>query len=81
MTKEEWFQFVDANYPKFVWFIEKYTPKAKEKLDKLIAERSLSVFTMLNSIWFELPDNQFNIIENPDGWTEFLFLLENPPSI
>lgn len=31
----------------------------------------------LNVIWFQLPDNKFNIKENPEGWSEFLNLIED----
>lgn len=34
------------------------------------------LFSSLNNIWFLLPDNKYNIIDNPPGWNEFLYIIE-----
>ena len=31
---------------------------------------------ILNQAWFELPDAEFNLKENPPGWREFLNVIE-----
>lgn len=62
----------------FRWFIERYF--GKEKFVELwnLAENNEEdkLRSELNSIWYELPDNLFNIINNPAGWDEFLRLVE-----
>lgn len=79
MEKQEWLKKYDESYPKFEWFVKKYfvssiiqdLKNAREKGD--VKELDY----ILNKIWFELPDRHFNLIENPDGWKEFLDLIEN----
>ena len=64
--------------PKFEWFIKRWF--GQETVDYLVSlanenkEEELS--GKLNDIWFELPDDIFNIRENPEGWNEFLSLIE-----
>ncbi len=64
--------------PKFQWFITKYFGQEEIDKCKTYAERGeeLCLLNELNSIWYYLPDNIFNIKENPEGWNEFLSLLE-----
>jgi len=40
-------------------------------------ENVTMMISIMNSVWFHLPDNKFNIIENPKGWKEFLYLIED----
>ncbi len=62
----------------FRWFIVDYYGEVY--YDSLVgmAERSENgaLLNALNSIWFELPDNIFNIRENPHGWYDFLSIIE-----
>lgn len=77
MTKQEWFEYYVSHRDKFWWFI-KLVPGAEKQLE--IGRSSLNLYNMLsilNQVWYELPDHQFNIIENPPGWKEFLYLLED----
>ena len=68
----------DRLYPNFKWFIEDYFPIAVEKLELCRNNANVSgILSILNMVWFQLPDDQFNIIENPDGWNDFMYLLEN----
>ena len=64
--------------PNFRWFIVQYF--GGEFLEELInlasEQKSETLRSYLNDIWFKLPDNIFNIRENPKGWYEFLSLLE-----
>ena len=69
--------FLD-NKEKMQWFIEKYfgfnfflnlVRLAKEK-------RRNELYNQLNRVWFDLPDNKFNIIENPEGFNELLNCVE-----
>lgn len=64
--------------PKFQWFIKRWFGQETVDYLKQLAnegkEAELSI--KLNDIWFELPDDVFNIRENPDGWNEFLSLIE-----
>lgn len=79
MTNEDWFKYYDENLPSFKWFILKYFVTdvwldLKEARDNNDRPRMIS---LMNNIWFQLPDHRFNIIENPVGWSEFLHLVEN----
>ena len=38
--------------------------------------KGMELFNQLNDVWFHLPDNVFNIMENPKGWDKFLSLVE-----
>ena len=82
MKTQEWLKTFDKNFPKFKWFIEGLF-MGRIFMERLTNNRARGnaqeMFTVLNHIWYKLPDNQFNIIENPKGWAEFLELLENPP--
>lgn len=80
MTKQEWLDYYDENREHFGWFIVDYFPEwvipltyARHK------EQTGRIITILNDIWFRLPDNRFNIVENPPGWSQFLHLIENLP--
>jgi len=78
MTDEQWFKLYDESLPSFRWFIHKYfvtqlwvdLQQARKDEDKR------KMLTIMNSIWAMLPDNRFNIIKNPVGWSEFLALVE-----
>lgn len=79
MDDATWFKQYDESLPSFRWFIMKYfntdlwlrLQQARADSDKA------SVVIIMNDIWFLLPDNRFNIIENPVGWSEFLALIED----
>ena len=61
----------------FKWFIIKYFGEEYfEYLIKLSESENGRLISELNDVWFKLPDDQFNIIENPKGWSEFLSLVE-----
>ena len=82
MTKKEWLELYDKNLPKFEWFIRAMF-MGNTYLDLLAGFRkrddNVGLMSTLNRIWYVLPDNKFNIIENPKGWAELLELVENPP--
>jgi hypothetical protein len=82
MTKKEWLELYDKNSPEFEWFIRAMF-MGNTYLDLLAGFRkrddNVGLMSTLNRIWYVLPDNKFNIIENPKGWAQFLELLENPP--
>jgi len=59
------------------WFIEKYFPNKMILLEELAKEnKEPQLLNELNDIWFKLPDS-FNIINMPEGWSEFLSILES----
>lgn len=68
----------DEGYPKFKWFIEKYfRPSVITSLELARKDKDTSrMLIILNRIWYALPDDEFNIKENPEGWTEFLKVIE-----
>jgi len=77
-TDEQILTIYDENYPKFEWFILFYFgARAVNKLAKAREMQNVPLLmSILNTIWYELPDSQFNIKENPAGWTEFLEVIE-----
>lgn len=64
--------------PKFEWFIKRwFGQKTVDYLKQLANDgKEEELSNKLNDIWFELPDDVFNIRENPEGWNEFLSLIE-----
>lgn len=80
MTTEQWLNQYEQTRHKFEWFIYEYFPEYLEPLRKALNNQMpFLMLSMLNDIWFWLPDNKFNVVENPSGWQEFLALLEDPP--
>lgn len=78
-TKEQWVEEANTTLPKCKWFIELYF--GKHVYDNLLSvlnnERDLPRFyNMLNSIWFNLPDHEFNRVRKPAGWGDFIHLIE-----
>ena len=66
-------------HTKFNWFIRDYYGKIKvEKLVELAKNKDKSLMKELEKIWYELPDDRFNIINDPKGWGTFLDLLDKP---
>lgn len=78
-TDKEVLEAFDNGYPEFRWFIRKYFGQSKidaiEELRKKGKARAL--VNLLTDVWYHLPDNKFNIIENPTGWREFLNVIED----
>lgn len=64
---------------KFEWFISRYfTENMLYKLRELVfTGKDDELYKKLNDIWFILPDHIFNIVESPDGWNEFLSIVDN----
>jgi hypothetical protein len=71
------FEKFDECYPKFKWFIEKhFKDDVIEKIEEARIERDkVMLLRILNMIWFYLPDDQYNIMTNPEGWSEFIYLI------
>lgn len=77
MTKEEWFKKYDETLPNWQWFIDEYFPTTMSSLRRYRELGNIiKLRSWLQSIWFELPDNKFNIKENPKGWSDFIYLLD-----
>lgn len=78
MDEQEWFAEFDLKSKNFEWFFHKYgytnTWNVLLKLRTISDIQSMRV--LMNEIWFALPEGTFNIIENPKGWSDFLYLLE-----
>lgn len=62
----------------FEWFILRYYGPAKAVELLYLAENNEEelIRNELQAIWYELPDNLFNIRNNPEGWEVFLKLVE-----
>ena len=83
MTIDKWLRLFDENHSKFKWFFDEYfLPHVWEDLMKAREEDNwVNMMSIMNNVWFYLPDNRFNIMVNPDGWNDFLVLLECPPEV
>lgn len=79
MNDEKWFELFDNTKDKFEWFIKKYFDS--NIWSNLLIQREnknvSKIKTILYVVWYFLPDEKFNIIENPSGWSEFLTLIED----
>jgi hypothetical protein len=80
MTEQDWLKQYDESQAEFRWFIVKYFKTSVWADLVLLREKAQAhkMATLLGNIWFELPDNKFNIMENPKGWNEFLGLIDDP---
>lgn len=78
VSTTEWLLLFDQNYPLFKWFIYAYFGKeyVNELVEMRVNRENKRLYSRLNEVWFRLPDNRFNIIENPRGWREFLQVIE-----
>ncbi|HUV82820.1 MAG TPA: hypothetical protein VMW53_07090 [archaeon] len=76
-TKLDVFEKFDQCYPKFKWFIEKhFKDDVIEKIESARIDRNnRCLLSILNMIWFYLPDDEYNIMTNPPGWSEFLYVI------
>lgn len=77
-SDEEFLAEFDTNLPVFQWFIEEnFKPTILERILRARKKEQVQELKdLLNDIWFYLPDNKFNILVNPKGWSEFLSLIE-----
>lgn len=74
--EEKYKLFLDT-HKEFDWFIiEYFSEETLLRLIELAKNKHNTLFSMMNDIWFCLPDSKFNIIENPKGWNEFLAIIE-----
>ena len=66
------------NCDKFRWFIVRYFGEEyyNECVQLANDGKNGELYNRLNDVWFRLPDHIFNIRENPEGWYEFLSILE-----
>lgn len=82
MTKLQWIERFDQHFHSFEWFYRDYGYE-KQWNALLEAREKEHIGTMvsnMNKIWFMLPDCIFNIKVKPNGWMEFLYILENEPN-
>jgi hypothetical protein len=48
-----------------------------ENICKLADEKNeRKLYSELNEVWFCLPDNEYNIMKNPAGFNDLLYLVE-----
>jgi len=74
---DKFYELYEITRDDWSWFVVDYFGKGSmDKLDELAEQKDPSLYSHLNDVWYHLPDNQFNIRENPSGWSEFLRLLE-----
>jgi hypothetical protein len=77
-NKEKWFDQFDRTKDEFQWFIIQYFGERvwSMLLNARKNENQIGMLHIMNSIWYNLPSDKFNIRENPKGWSEFLALFE-----
>lgn len=86
MEAKEWLEDFAVKSAQFKWFFLEYGFSKQWYLlmeiknhsceCKSDEERMYKMITIMNDVWFKLPDNVFNIIVNPKGWHPFLSLIE-----
>jgi hypothetical protein len=79
MNDSQWLIEFDASKAKFQWFFLQYGFDAEwKRLEEARSKNQVKrMLDLMNFVWFELPDDIFNIKMNPTGWSEFISLLEN----
>ena len=81
MTEQEWLKRFDESKQEFKWFIDQYFPGNFSKLEHMRNMcRWSSMLNLMNDMWYKLPDDKFNIVEKPKGWSQYVSLLEDPPA-
>ena len=78
MKDEDWFAYYNETKERFKWFFWAYGYGGEwNKLEELaIKQDKRHMIETMDHVWFMLPDNKFNIMVNPLGWSEFLNLIE-----
>lgn len=86
MNAQEWLELFERTNDKFRWFFLQYGFGTQWTLLIEIKDHSCEcksdddrmnkMLSIMNHVWFCLPDNTFNIMNNPKGWSEFLNLIE-----
>jgi hypothetical protein len=77
MTQQEWIKKFHCTKHHFRWFIDQYFPGKFDELESQVINLNIvKARSIMNQIWYDLPDSKFNIIENPNGWGEFLYLID-----
>lgn len=67
-------KFIEG-YRVFKWFIDRWIGTS-DILILMAFQNNEKLSQKCNDIWYDLPDHIFNIKENPDGWMEFLRIVE-----
>ena len=78
MTDKKWFELFDDTKHSFKWFFMDYGYSLIWEGINIYRNQKnrIKMLYLMNKVWFQLPDNKFNIMENPKGWNQFLALLE-----
>lgn len=80
---EEVYSEICLNYikfePAFEWILDRFVGSEYIELFRRLAltNDSDGLYSNLSQLWFILPDAEFNIKVNPDGWKEFLTVIES----
>lgn len=63
----------------FEWIIDKYCglDKMDELIELALTDNYDKLFKDLDDIYWDLPDHIFNIRENPDGFEQLLWIVDN----
>jgi len=78
MNDKDWFKLFDETKETFKWFFLQYGYETVWEwiMNARSEQNKKMMLRYMNRVWVELPDNRFNIMENPKGWNEFLKLIE-----
>lgn len=79
MENKRWLQEFDATKHTFKWFFIEYGFDDEWKwLEECRAKNQVGKMkVIMNNVWFELPDDKFNVKVMPNGWENFLSLIED----
>lgn len=76
--KSDLFELYDQNVSAFAWFVVDYFGQDTLALLNHLREEGTEdrLYEELRHIYVNLPDSEFNIMKNPEGWAEFIEVME-----
>jgi hypothetical protein len=79
VSTKQWFQLFDDSKGKLKVIFDRYELHDvwQDLMQRRAEKNQKEMLSILNRLWFELPDHIYNIIENPEGFQELLNLVEN----
>jgi len=77
MNDETWLNHFDASKASFKWFFIQYGFENEwNRLEELRKRNQVKRMKhIMNTVWSELPETVFNSKMNPEGWSNFIALL------
>jgi len=78
-TNQSWLNQFDAVKEKIEWIFDEHDFQTswEKLLEYRVQNDKTNMQRVLSRVWYLLPDEVFNIRNNPKGWNEFLSLIED----